>query len=172
MSIREKNRKLLERYMSFLEGAKALYFVNLTGIDSNDVVDLKKRLKAEDANFSMVKNTVFGIAYDEVVGEDNLDELIGQYGVVVVRDEVVSPAKLLQEFGKKYESVEAAFGILEGEKVSGKKIWQLADLPSKEQLRGQVASTIIAPLRDFVSVANGPLRDFVGVLNAIKEEKE
>jgi large subunit ribosomal protein L10 len=172
MSIRDKNRKLLQRYIEMLEDAKAIYFAEIRAVKANDVVDLKKRLKEEGANFTMVKNTVFKIAFEEARTKEEIDDLVGQYGVVTTGDEVVTPAKYLKEFGDKYEDVDAAFGFLDNKKIDGSKIWQLADLPSKDQLLGQLVGTMSAPVRDFMSVANGPARDFVGVLRALKDEKE
>ena len=48
----------------------------------------------------------------------------------------------------------------------------LADLPSKEVLRGQVVRTIAAPLSGLVNVLSGTIRNFVTCLDQIRAKKE
>jgi large subunit ribosomal protein L10 len=42
----------------------------------------------------------------------------------------------------------------------------LANLPSKEALRAQLAGTVAAPLSGFVNVLNANLRGFLNILDA------
>ena len=47
----------------------------------------------------------------------------------------------------------------------------LADLPSKEQLLGQLLSVLQAPIRNLFGVLKAPARDLVLVLRAASEKK-
>jgi len=50
------------------------------------------------------------------------------------------------------------------------QVKQLATLPSKDELRGQLVGTINAPVSGFVNVLAGNLRGLVQVLNARTQE--
>ena len=62
-------------------------------------------------------------------------------------------------------------GILEGKGLTAAEVKQLASLPSKEQLLGQLVGTLNAPISGFVRVLAGNLRGLVTVLSAIQEKK-
>jgi large subunit ribosomal protein L10 len=69
-----------------------------------------------------------------------------------------------------------AFSIKEGflgdQAMSEAEIKQLATLPSREQLLGQLLSVMNGPIRNFVTVLNAVQRDFTRVLQAVADQKE
>ncbi|MBQ7559628.1 MAG: 50S ribosomal protein L10, partial [Synergistaceae bacterium] len=63
-------------------------------------------------------------------------------------------------------------GLLESQQLNLAQLMALADLPSKEVLRGQVVRTIAAPLSGLVNVLSGTMRNFVTCLAQIRDKKE
>ena len=61
--------------------------------------------------------------------------------------------------------------MLEGRFIDAAKVKALAELPSKQQLLGQLVGTLNAPISGFVNVLAGNIRGLVTALNAIKEQK-
>jgi large subunit ribosomal protein L10 len=51
-------------------------------------------------------------------------------------------------------------------------VTQLAELPGREQLLGQVVGVLQAPISGFVNVLAGTLRGLVNVLNARVDQME
>ena len=68
--------------------------------------------------------------------------------------------------------MEIKLGILEGKLLSLEEIKQLAELPSREVLLGQVVGTMQAPITSFVRVLNANLTGLVRALDGIREQKE
>lgn len=170
MITKDKKNKILAEYKDVVAGSKALYLVNITGISASDVTSLRKKLKRIGANFYMVKNSMFKIALEDAGLTEVIGDVVGQYGMVTVTEDVVESAKLLKEFVKQYSDIKPAFGVLDKNKISGEQITQLADLPDKDQLLGMLAGALVGVLRNTMSVLNGATRDFVQVLRA-REDK-
>ena len=85
-------------------------------------------------------------------------------------EDEVAPAQLIAAFAKKHDIVSIYGGMLEGNFIDSNKVKELAKLPSKQQLLGQLVGTINAPVSGFVNVLAGNLRGLVTVLNAIKDK--
>jgi large subunit ribosomal protein L10 len=79
----------------------------------------------------------------------------------------------MADFAKTHPSIELKGAIdSEGVVMDEAQVKQLASLPSKEQLRGQLVGTIAAPLSGFVNVLSGNIRGLVNVLNAREQQLE
>ena len=63
-------------------------------------------------------------------------------------------------------------GLLESQQLNLAQLMALAELPSKEVLRGQVVRTIAAPLSGLVNVLSGTMRNLVTCLAQIRDKKE
>ena len=86
----------------------------------------------------------------------------------------VAVAKVLKEYFN--DKTQKAFvlkgGLLETQQLNLAQLMALADLPSKEVMRGQVVRTIAAPLSGLVNVLSGTMRNFVTCLDQIRAKKE
>lgn len=170
MITKDKKNKILVEYKEVVDGSKALYLVNVTGISASDVTTLRKKLKRMGSNFYMVKNSMLKIALEDAGLTSVIGDVVGQYGMVTVTDDIVEPAKLLKEFVKQYSDIQPAFGVLDKNRITGDQITQLAELPGRDQLLGMLAGAMIGVLRNTMGVLNGVTRDFVQVLRA-REDK-
>ncbi|MBQ7193566.1 MAG: 50S ribosomal protein L10, partial [Synergistaceae bacterium] len=89
-------------------------------------------------------------------------------------DDPVSVAKVLKDYVN--DKTQKAFvlkgGELENQQLNLNQLMALAELPSKEALRGQVVRTIAAPISGFVNVLAGTIRNFVTCLDQVRAKKE
>ena len=63
-------------------------------------------------------------------------------------------------------------GVLEGRAVTANEIRQIAALPPRAVLLGQMVGSMASPLRGFVSVCQGNIRKLVYALEAVRQAKE
>ena len=76
-------------------------------------------------------------------------------------------AKVITAFAKEHPALEVRAGYLDGGKIlDNKGVIALSKLPSRDELRAQLLSSLNGVARNFVSVLAAPPRDFVGVLAA------
>ena len=59
-----------------------------------------------------------------------------------------------------------------GKVIDAKAVQALADLPSKEQLLGMVAATLLAPITGLARALNGNIQNLAYALEALRKQKE
>ena len=86
-------------------------------------------------------------------------------------EDPVAAAQLLSEFSKKHDAFTVKAGLVEGQRVSAADVKRLASLPSRDELLGQLAGLMQAPMQGFVGALDGLLYQMVGVLEALREQR-
>jgi len=165
----------IKELVGAVSDAEGIVFANFAGLTVSDINDLRRRCREADVQYFVAKKTLLKIAFEKA-GVDAIDakQLSGSVAAVFGKDEVVA-AKILNEFAKTHESLQFVSGALPKgggwQALSAAEVEQLADLPSKTELIGQMVGTLTAPLRGFVTVLSGPSRSLVQVLSAISQAK-
>src|SRR5690606_31933382 len=91
----------------------------------------------------------------EAAGLEGLNEhLTGPNAIAFSEEDVVAPAKILNEFAKNNEQLEIKAGVIEGTIASVEEVKALADLPSREGLLSMLLSVLQAPVRNLPLAAN------------------
>ena len=73
-------------------------------------------------------------------------------------------AKALQSFAKANQHLLIKAGYVEGQVLPAEQLRVLADLPSRDALRGQLVSTLQAPMAQLIGLLNAARRELVYVL--------
>lgn len=166
---RETKEKLVADLSEGLDKAKSAVLIDYKGLKVKETEELRKDLREKSVDFRVVKNSLLKIVLKDKkikIEDEILDRPLGL--AIGYQDEAV-PAKALNDFSKKHESLELLGGILENEFIDESKIKQLAMLPSKDELRARLLGTISAPMSGFVNVAAGNIRGLINVLRAKAE---
>ena len=143
------------------QGVVLLSFNKLT---VKDATALRRKFLAHGVEYKVVKNTLTRIAADEL-GLEGLDDLLqGPNGL----------ATALKEFLKenKTEAIAIKAGVLDGKVIDVAGVKALADLPSREQLLGMVAATLLAPISGLARALNGNIQNLAYALEAVRKQKE
>ncbi|NCN25761.1 50S ribosomal protein L10 [Candidatus Falkowbacteria bacterium CG10_big_fil_rev_8_21_14_0_10_37_14] len=155
--------------------SKSMVFARFSGLSATESRELNKKLKAEASECYVAKKTLLNKALkaqgiEGFSAKDNEDQAAAIFGY----GDEVAPAKLTREFIKGLEGKKMSFtgGVLEGHLISKEQVEALAQLPSKQQLLGQLVGTLNAPVSGFVNVLAGNLRGLVRVLSAVAEQKK
>jgi large subunit ribosomal protein L10 len=142
------------------------------GLDVAAMNDLRRKLRAEQIEYQVVKNTLLIRA-----SEDNDVALIKDYfkgpsAIALSYDDPVAPAKVLSQFAKEHDKLEIKVGVMDGQVLDANAIQALAKLPSREVLLGQLLSALNAVPTSFVRTIAEVPRSVVNVLAAIRDQKE
>ena len=62
-------------------------------------------------------------------------------------------------------------GIMESEMIDANRVEQIADLPTRDQLIGMLASALSSPLTSFARVLNAPVQNLAGALEQIVDQR-
>lgn len=156
--------------------AKGIAFVQASSFTMNDANALREKAHENNADIFIAKKTLLTLAAREA-GIEGFEKstLEGSVLAAVSYGDEIAAARLLKEYskGKEKQKVTVKFlaGVLEGQVISADKVSQLASLPTKQQLLGQLVGTLNAPVSGFVNVLAGNLRGLVTVLSAVQEKK-
>lgn len=132
-----------------LKAAASVVVVDYRGLDVSQVTELRKQLREAGIDFKVYKNSMSRRAA-EAVGLEGLNEsLTGPNAIAFSNEDVVAPAKILNDFAKKNDKLEIKAGIIEGVVASAEDIKALAELPSRDGLLSMLLSVLQAPMRNF-----------------------
>lgn len=76
------------------------------------------------------------------------DFLTGPNAIAFSNEDVIAPAKIINEFAKSHEALEIKAGVIEGNVATVEEVKALAELPSREGLLSMLLSVLQAPVRN------------------------
>lgn len=156
--------KLVAELKQKLDGAKALYYTDFTGLNVKRMTDLRRRLRKANVEYVVIKNTLALRAVNDagLVGT----KLKGQTGLVIAKD-AVAAAKVLADFAKENDARPAVKGgLLDGKSVNVEQVKKLASMPSREQMLADLGAGLQSPMAAFVGALSGLMYMMVGALEA------
>ncbi len=168
---KEKKRQMVADYVQSLSGSQAIILTDYRGLSTAQLTELRRRLRADGGRFQVVKNTLFKRALDQVgipIPEDQIRDTVA---VGYCLDEVPPVAKTLTDFAKETDVLVIKGALISGTFVDAERVKELASLPPREILLGQVVGAIQGPMSSLVSTITAPMRELVQVLKARSEQE-
>lgn len=169
---RAQKEQNVEELRAELAGIQHAILVDFKGLDVAGASDLRRKLRAEEAQFKVVKNSIVERAIGDLPLAELKHLLAGQTAIAYTEGDVVGLAKTLSEFAKEFETPKFKGGIVDGVPISAEEFEQLAKLPPREELIGKALYLMNYPITGFVTALSGILRSVVTVLDQIREKKD
>lgn len=141
--------------------SKSTIVVDYRGLTVAEVTELRKQLREAGVDFKVYKNSMARRAADATELSELNVALTGPNAIAFSNEDVVAPAKILNDFAKKHEALEIKAGIIEGNIATAEEIKALAELPSREGLLSMLLSVLQAPIRNLALITK-----------AVAEQKE
>ncbi len=168
--MRAEKQNISAEYITRLNASPFFIVVDYQGLKVGPITELRKRLHKAGAEMHVVKNSIFRIAAKEAGVADLTGTLTGQLAVVTGRQDVSTAAKVLKTFSSEFDKPKLKFGYLNSQRLEGKDLIALADLPSIDVLRGKLLGLINTPATSLVRLLNTPATQLAQVIKA-KSEK-
>lgn len=167
----EKQTKVSELVEKFGR-AKSIFLADFTGLNVEEVTELRRKLRESKVEFRVIKNTLARRALQEAGVQGFESQFTGPTALALGYDDPTLPIKVLLEFARGKDKPKMKGALFEGSIVGAGEVSQLAILPSREVLLAQVCAGFLAPLSRFVGVLQGLLQTFVATLDAVGEQKK
>ncbi|MEB1809831.1 MAG: 50S ribosomal protein L10 [Bacillaceae bacterium] len=149
MSVLAKKQEVVTEIATKLRDSKSTIIVDYRGLNVGEVTELRKQLREAGVEFKVYKNTMARRATAEVELTELDAQLVGPTAIAFGAEDVVAPAKIINEFAKKHDALEIKAGVIEGRIATVEEVKALAELPSREGLLSMLLSVLQAPVRNF-----------------------
>lgn len=131
------------------KAASTVIVVEYRGLTVNQIEELRRALRKENASMYVYKNSLVERAADNL-GYSDLKTYLSGPNAIVFSEDVSKGAKVVSKFAKKYADVlKIKGGVVEGAVVDAKGITDVANIPSREGLLSMFLSCLQAPIRQF-----------------------
>jgi large subunit ribosomal protein L10 len=167
---RDEKAAVIDRIAGELESSQAVFAVDYRGITVSQVADLRAKLRAADATFSVVKNSLTERAADKAGAEALKSVLEGPTALTFVRGDAAAAAKALADAQRVTEVLAFKGGLMDGQAVSPADIRAIAKLPSREVLYAQLVGTVAAPLNGLARTLNALISGIAVQLGQIRDQ--
>lgn len=172
---RDQKEAVVDEVSRLLTDSKLTVIARYSGTSVKAMQDLRKHAKNSETQVRVIKNRLAktAIAKNDNFKNINTSFLKGQLMYAFNAQDEVAPAQSLAEFAKEQPQIEFIAAIAaDGTFLPAEEVKLLANLPSKQQLRGQLAGLIESPLSGFTAVVGANLRGVLNVLNARAQTRE
>ena len=143
-----KKAELVDVYAQKMTEAASIVVADSRGLSVDQDTQLRKQLREAGVEFKVVKNSVLRRAAEKAGLEGLSEAFSGPSAVAFSNEDVIAPAKILNDFSKNAEALEIKGGAIEGAVASKEEIVALATLPSREGLLSMLLSVLQAPVRN------------------------
>ncbi len=175
MQTRQQKEETVLELHEKLAAVQSVLAVDYRGLTVREAQDLRRRFREVgegQIEYRVAKNTLLRRAVDGTPAAPIAEYLTGPTALALSYDEPSAVARVLVDFAKENEKFEIKGGVVEGEVIDLETIWQLAALPGKQELRGMLAGTLQAPMRNLAGTLQALLGHLRNALDARQAQLE
>ena len=147
-----KKQSDAEELKNKFEKSKLVILADYRGINVEDITKIRAELKKTESEYVVAKNSTLRFAVKGTEVEGISEFLEGPTAVTFSYEDYVTPAKVLYDYAKNSEFYKIKAGIMDGKVIPAEEVIKLAKLPSKEMLLTQLATVLLANIRNLAVV--------------------
>lgn len=144
----ETKQQVVTEIAEKLRESKSTIVVDYRGLTVSEATELRKNLREAGVEFKVYKNSLTRRAAESAEMAELNEFLTGPNAIAFSNEDVVAPAKVLNDFATKHEALEIKAGVIEGKLVTLDEVKAIATLPSREGLLSMLLSVLQAPIRN------------------------
>lgn len=170
----KQNVESVKNLKEKISKATSIIVTDYHGLKSNQINELRAKIRENEGAVAVAKNTLIQIALKELGYkiEEISKDFQGATATIFGYKDPIAPIKTLFDFAKKLELPKIKSGFVDGIYYSKEKIESLSKIASRKQLLAQLVGSLKSPIVKFVNVAGGTNRKLVYVLAALAKQKE
>lgn len=144
----EKKQELVNQIAEEIKESSSIIIADYRGLNVAQVTELRDNMRNEGLTFKVYKNSLVRRAMKQA-GIEGLDEVLtGPNAIAFSKEDVVAPARVLNDFAKDNQNLELKAGVIEGKVSSLEEVKAIASLPSRDGLLSMLLSVLTAPMRN------------------------
>jgi large subunit ribosomal protein L10 len=141
-----------------LQGVQDALLVDVVGLDVNQSVQLRKRLREKDIQLLAIKNSLAARATRGTPLAAALEDAKGSLALVWGAEDFIALAKEIARLDEDsaFEAFKARGGVMEGEKLSAQRVKDISKWPSRGEQLSIVAGQFLSPGANLSGALLGP----------------
>ncbi len=147
-----KKQEEVQKYKEKFEKSKLVILADYRGINVSDDTKMRAGLRKSNTEYKITKNSILRHAVKEAKLDELEPLLEGPTAIAFSYEDYVDPAKVIYEYAKSSEFYKIKGGVMDGKVITVEEIERLAKLPSREMLLTQLATVLLANIRNFAVV--------------------
>ena len=168
---RVKKEKIVAELAEKVNRSKGMVFTSYQGLTHKQLENLRKAVKALDADFVATKNTLLKLSLEKVSRGVPFDTLKNATATLFLYADPIMPLKELAKSIKEFNLPSIKFGILDGVALTSEQILKLSTLASRETLLTQLVFSLKSPISGFHRALSWNMQRLVMTLKAIEAKK-
>ena len=155
------------------QGSKGAILTDYRGLTVAQVTRLRLKLRESDAEYHIVKNTLYKVALGKDTVSPELEKLLtGPTAILFAKSDVVAPTKAILDFLRdlKNPDIKVKGGFIDGKIYIIDQVTALSKLPSREQIIATLIGTLDGPAANFVGTLDNIIGSFVRTIQAIADK--
>ncbi len=161
-------RELKERYSD----TDSALVVNPVGLTGPETAEFRKALRQKGIRMQVVKNSMLRLATQGTRLEGIAEVLEGPCAVLTGGDSIVDVAKEIVEWTKKFDVLQIRGAVVEGDVLGAEQAKELAKMPSRTELIGQVVTLAQSPAARIAGAIGSPASYIAGCIKSLVEKLE
>lgn len=148
-------KSIVAQLATRLQNTPYLLLVDYTGMTVPQFNEMRKRLRANNAQFHVTKNSyIKAVGAEKNFPKDLEKDLAGQTAIVYGDTDVCAAAKVVKGFATEFQKPVLKSGVLDGTLLSAGEVGALAEVGSKSNMLAKLLGTINAPGSALARVIN------------------
>jgi len=163
--LRSNKEQVVNELERSVQKAASVLFVDFTGLTVAEVEQFRRKVRAKNLGYRVVKNTLMLQALNNA-GKRGADPYLQgtPTGVVLGYDDPVVAAKVAYDFSKECGHLKVKGGFLESDVLTAQQAEELAKMPGRVELQGMIVGMALAPGRAFVSQVLSAGQKIAGII--------
>lgn len=166
---KQEKQQVTEEVRQLFDNSKLSVIASYQGTTVKAMQALRRQARDSQTIIRVAKNRLVIKALGQSAKFKDIPTggLTGQLLYAFNSDDEVAPAQTLAQFARTNPNIIFVGAITaDGQLLGSDDVTVLANLPSKQQLRSQLAGTLMAPMSGFASVLSGNVRSVLNILQA------
>lgn len=171
MITKKEKQEIIQSLLANIRKSQAVYLSKFQGVTVSQANDLRSQLREKEGLAKVAKKNLIDIAFNRAGYKLGLKEKYsGSLMLSFAFDDPLGVAKTIWGFSKKNKTFQILEGVIDNQIVGQDKIQQLALIPSREILLGQVVGAIASPIRKLNYVLEGNILKLVYALSSLQKK--
>jgi large subunit ribosomal protein L10 len=163
----EAKRETVAALTEEARSASAMIVSEYRGLKVSELGEIRRSLRKQNVTYHVVKNRLMKIAAREAGAEALGILLEGPTAVAFLNGDEGAAAKAVLDAFRPYKVIKITGAVLGDRVVNADGVTRLAQLPSRDVLRAQVAGAIAAPMSTMAGLFDAPAREIAGLIGAL-----